>query len=90
MCYLSHINKFVFPRAHIHRSLFPNPSPYSPFDEMDIFNIPLIVIQTTVGRKDLENIKWVFTRFFGHSPQQLVFASLHYALNDNNEISCHH
>ena len=43
---------------------------------IDLRKILLIVIQTTKGRKNLDNIKWMIPRFFGHSPQQPVFASL--------------
>ena len=60
--------------THIHRTLFPNPSPYSPFDEMGIFNITLIGIQSKA--KDLKNTKWALPRFI---------ASWHYATNDKIE-----
>ena len=60
--------------THIHRTLLPNPSPYSPFDEMGIFNITLIGIQSKA--KDLKNTKWALPRFI---------ASWHYATNDKIE-----
>ena len=41
------------------------------------------VIQTTVGRKDLENTKRGCTRDFSPLAQQLVFTTLRSVLNDN-------
>ena len=61
--------------THIPRTLFPNPSPYSPFDEMGIFNITLIGIQSKA--KDLKSTKWALPRFI---------ASWHYATNDKIEV----
>ena len=43
---------------------------------MNLQKNSIIVIQMTEGRKNLDDIKWMIPRFFGHSPQQPVFASL--------------
>ena len=56
--------------THIHRTLFPNPSPYSPFDEMGIFNITLIGIQSKA--KDLKNTKWHYRDSLLHDITQLM------------------
>ena len=53
-----------------------------------VYKLPQDVIQTTEGRKDLEYIKWVYSRFFttlvryAHRDYPLT-STLRYGQNDN-------